>query len=116
MGLDFRIRDFAYPIAIFNKKKQFDKNQYLSLEALEQYQFYRLREIISHAYAKVPYYKKSFDSLGIRPSDILPSQILLSCLFFQRTFLKILSLISGHVIQNDSNRWNYTQAELLEAR
>jgi phenylacetate-CoA ligase len=70
MGLDFRIRDFAYPIAIFNKKKQFDKNQYLSLEALEQYQFYRLREIISHAYAKVPYYKKSFDSLGIRPSDI----------------------------------------------
>jgi len=70
MGLDFRFRDFAYPLAIFNKKRQFDKHQYLSLEALEQYQLSRLKEIIAHAYAAIPYYRKSFDSMGICPSDI----------------------------------------------
>lgn len=70
MGINFRIRDFAYPFSILKLKKVFDRNQWLDAEALSQYQSARLRQIITHAYYNVPYYQKLFKENNIVPGDI----------------------------------------------
>lgn len=44
--------------------------QYYSIEELRNYQLKKLKEIIRHAYEKVPYYKKLFDEKKIKPGDI----------------------------------------------
>ena len=70
MSIDFRIRDFAYPLSILKLKRTFDKNQWLNEDALYEYQSAKLRQIISHAYHNVPYYRKLFRENNIIPSDI----------------------------------------------
>jgi phenylacetate-CoA ligase len=47
-----------------------EKSQYWSRKKIEEYQNKRLRELIRHAYDNVPYYRKTFDKLGIKPLDI----------------------------------------------
>jgi phenylacetate-CoA ligase len=51
-------------------KRQFDRNQYLSQEALEKYQIGNLKRILLHAYENVPYYKNLFDKNSITLSSI----------------------------------------------
>jgi phenylacetate-coenzyme A ligase PaaK-like adenylate-forming protein len=70
MAIDFRMRDFAYPLSILTLKKIFDKNQWMSEEELYEYQSAKLKQIISHAYRNVPYYHKLFKKNSIIPSDI----------------------------------------------
>jgi phenylacetate-CoA ligase len=70
MGVDFRIRDFGYPFSILKLKRTFDQNQWLSEEALKEYQLERLRKVIAHAYDSVPYYQKLFREKNILPGDI----------------------------------------------
>lgn len=41
-----------------------------SLASLEAYQLKKLQELVAVAYANAPYYKKIFDELGVKPSDI----------------------------------------------
>ena len=70
MAIDFRIRDFCYPIAIWRLKRFLDRSQWQDPQFLRDYQEERLRALIEHAYRNVPYYRKLFNSLGLRPSDI----------------------------------------------
>ena len=70
MGIDFRIRDFAHPLSILKLKRTFDRNQWLSEEALFQYQSERLRQTVTHAYHNIPFYQKIFRENGISPGDI----------------------------------------------
>jgi len=46
------------------------KNQWLTKQELEQLQQRKLQKIVKHAYEKVSYYHKLFNSVGIRPEDI----------------------------------------------
>ncbi|TET77407.1 MAG: phenylacetate--CoA ligase family protein [Candidatus Cloacimonadota bacterium] len=45
-------------------------NQWLKLSELEEIQRRKLKRIIKHAYENVPYYRKLFDSVGVKPEDI----------------------------------------------
>ena len=45
-------------------------SQYWSNEQILSYQEEKLRLIIHHAYNNVPFYRKTFDKLGLSPSDI----------------------------------------------
>ena len=36
----------------------------------EEYQFGKLQKLLEHAYDKVPFYRKRFDELKIKPEDI----------------------------------------------
>lgn len=69
MGLDFRFRDFAYPLSILRLKQKFERHQW-SAELLHDYQSARLQAIVLHAYHNVAYYRQLFDKLGISPRDI----------------------------------------------
>lgn len=46
------------------------KSQYWTDNQIEQYQEEKLRAIIHHAYNNVPFYRKTFDELGLLPGDI----------------------------------------------
>lgn len=46
------------------------RSEWLSREELEESQARRLREIVTHAYGTVPYYRRTFDALKLKPSDI----------------------------------------------
>jgi phenylacetate-CoA ligase len=50
--------------------KRLRKNQYLSPVELRALQEERLRGVVRNAYENVPYYRRLFDSAGIRPDDI----------------------------------------------
>jgi len=88
MGLDFRIRDFAYPLSILKLKRTFDQNQWLGEEALKEYQSERLRQIIVHAYANIPYYQKLFRENSIRPGDIQSAEDLKRIPFLTKDLLR----------------------------
>ena len=46
------------------------RNQWLTKQELEQLQQRKLQRIVKHAYERVSYYHKLFDSVGIKPEDI----------------------------------------------
>ena len=46
------------------------RNQWLSLADIQAIQRAKLQRLIAHAYDKVPYYRRLFDAMGIRPEDI----------------------------------------------
>ena len=64
---------------VLGKKEGFDlsadfrfviESQYWTDEQIMHYQEEKLKKIISHAYNNVPFYKKTFDNLGLLPGDI----------------------------------------------
>jgi len=70
MAIDFRIRDFFHPIGIYKLRRTLEHTQWLPAGDLSAYQEHRLAVIINQAYSHVPYYRKLFNKLGLRPSDI----------------------------------------------
>lgn len=46
------------------------RTQWWRPDDLERLQWRRLRRVLSHAYARVPYYRRLFDAAGITPADI----------------------------------------------
>ena len=50
--------------------KRLKKNQYLSPAELRALQEERLRGVVRNAYENVPYYRRLFESAGLRPDDI----------------------------------------------
>jgi phenylacetate-CoA ligase len=88
MGIDFRIRDFAYPLSILKLKRAFDNNQWLSEEALYQYQSAKLRQIIMHSYHHIPYYQKLFRENRIIPGDIQTVKDLKNIPFLTKDLLR----------------------------
>ncbi len=70
MPIDFRIADYCYPIDIFRLRSAFERNQWLSPPALLAHQSARLRALVAHAYAKVPYYRQLLDGAHVAPDDI----------------------------------------------
>ncbi len=46
------------------------RTQWWSADALEQLQWRQLRRLLRHAYDRVPYYRRLFDSAGLTPDDV----------------------------------------------
>jgi phenylacetate-CoA ligase len=50
--------------------RELEESQWWPQERIEELQSERLRGLVSHAYARVPYYRRIMDERGIRPGDI----------------------------------------------
>lgn len=48
-----------------------EKSQWWSADEIRSYQNEQLQKIVQHAYETVPYYRRVFDRLGLKPGDIL---------------------------------------------
>lgn len=70
MALEFKLNDFAHPVALIRLRSTFEKTQWFRKEEQTLYQERLLRRIIKHAYRHVPYYRDLFDGLRLKPSDI----------------------------------------------
>jgi len=89
MGINFTVRDFAYPLSIVKLKRTFNRNQWLSEEALYEYQAARLRQIISQAYNNIPYYQNLFRENNIVPRDIQSVNDLKNIPFLTKDLLRL---------------------------
>lgn len=69
MAIDFRVRDFLYPLGILKLRSTFERTQWLPTEELQAFQARRLSRIISHAAQSVPYYRNLFSRSSLTPSD-----------------------------------------------
>ncbi len=70
MSIDFKLRDFCYPVDLIRLRRQFDRSQWFSPEEFDVYQQQRLEQIVQQAYHHVPYYHDLFRDLSLRPEDI----------------------------------------------
>jgi len=70
MSIQFRVRDFRYPISIVLLRLLFERSQSWSIEDHAEYQRRLLRCVITQAYHQVPYYQDLFRTLRLRPADI----------------------------------------------
>ena len=51
-------------------RRQMEQSQWWSAERLQELQLARLRELLAHAGAKVPYYRKLFAEIGFKTEDL----------------------------------------------
>jgi phenylacetate-CoA ligase len=65
------VSDLVTGNSVSSKLRFLQKSQWWSEEQLIDYQNKRLNSIIKYAYSSVPYYTDLFDSLKIKPKDIL---------------------------------------------
>ena len=70
MSIDFKLRDFCYPLSILRLRREFERSQWFPREMLIRDQERRLRHIVAHAYENVPYYRDAFRALDLTPADI----------------------------------------------
>jgi phenylacetate-CoA ligase len=70
LPVDFKTRDFFYPIGILRLRRFFERSQWLPLEELKAYQEERLLRVIDHAYYHVPYYRRLLDERHLHPRDL----------------------------------------------
>ncbi|MCX6020423.1 MAG: phenylacetate--CoA ligase family protein [Chloroflexi bacterium] len=56
--------------AIERKRRSLETTQWWPRERVLAYQFSRLQHLLRYAYARVPYYRRLFDSLDLSPADI----------------------------------------------
>lgn len=72
------IRDFSFPLiarreglpGVLNDLKMLNASQYFSPEQLHEIQFKKLKQLLAHASAHVPYYQAIFKETGFSPSDL----------------------------------------------
>jgi len=70
VAIDFSLRDFLHPAAILRMRRNMMRTQWMDEEQLRAYQNRRLCSIVRHAASQVPYYRRLFSELRLRPDDI----------------------------------------------
>jgi len=73
-NISLPINDFIAGTDISRQLTLLEKSQWWKPEDLQDYQNKRLRSLVHHAYANVPYYHDLFRSLGLSPSDIITTE------------------------------------------
>lgn len=62
--MDFKLRDFRYPVSILKMRRHLEHSQWWPKEKLEAWQNERLRFILKHAQNKVPFWRRRFADYG----------------------------------------------------
>lgn len=58
------------PVSIYLSYRSLQRSQWFNREAIRSIQEHKLKHLIRHAYQYVPYYRKLFDDIGLKPIDI----------------------------------------------
>lgn len=81
--------------AAFRKTYRFlEKSEFWDFGQIQAYQFQKLKEIISHAYNTVPYYKREWDKIGFKPDDIKVFED-----------IRVIPLVTKDIIQSNINEF-----------
>jgi len=55
---------------VWKYMKEIDKYQWLNPDSLKELQWRKLKKVLNFAYNNIPYYRKTWQNLGIHPNDI----------------------------------------------
>jgi phenylacetate-CoA ligase len=66
----FPLAEFSQGTHILKTLKFLEDSQWWTPDEIRAFQESRLRELIRHSYRNVPYYRSTFDRLGLKPEDI----------------------------------------------
>ena len=73
----FGIKYLIYPLyelatgrRVLSKWRELEKTQWLSRDEVLQLQWGKLRRLLAHAYANVPFYRRRFETARVTPADI----------------------------------------------
>ena len=94
------LQNVLYPIDVYRSGKgklfqylrEFESSQYLPPDEIRQLNWQRLKAILQHAYDKIPFYRKSFDAVGVTPGDVQSESDLLR-----------LPILEKHQVQDHLN-------------
>lgn len=71
------VRKILYPAYRFIKQDkilpkltELEKNQWLSTDAIREFQWSKLKKLLAYAHEKIPYYRALFSKAGLEPNDI----------------------------------------------
>src|SRR5262245_19970177 len=68
--MEFRLRDFAYPLAIARMHRLLQRSQWWDAARMEAFQSERLRTVVSQAVAHVPAWRELFPRAALRAVDV----------------------------------------------
>ncbi|MFN7976273.1 MAG: hypothetical protein U0166_28725 [Acidobacteriota bacterium] len=68
--MEFRLRDFWYPVSIVRMRRLLEASQWWDEEKIAAFQKERLRIVVEHAVASVPYWRDLFARLRLKPADV----------------------------------------------
>lgn len=88
MSIRFNIKDYFYPVPILKLRTFLERSQWSSEDELKRYQLTRLRSVLKHAYNNVPYYRRLFDALSLKPSKITDISDLKKVPYIDKDILK----------------------------
>lgn len=74
MSIDFRLRDFFHPYAIWRLHRDFERNQWREPSELGALRNSRLAAMVDHALLHVPFYRELGRRLDLRPGDVKQPQ------------------------------------------
>jgi len=71
-GKIYRGLRHLYPGGLETKKhlRELEKTQWLTADELEQWQFKKIKRMVTYAYENVPFYRERYESKDIHPEDI----------------------------------------------
>lgn len=71
-GQLYRLMRMARPRELHSLRysRELERNQWLGLDQLENIAWRRLKKLLAHAYANVPFYRDRFRQVGLTPADI----------------------------------------------
>lgn len=73
---------------VIERWEELKRTQYASLDELHAMQNASLQKLVKHAYDNVPFYKRHFDAVGLKPGDIKTPKDLLKFPILRRADLK----------------------------
>lgn len=68
--MDFRLRSFRYPLAIWRVRRELGKSEWQDPAWHRERQFEALQPLLRHCFEKVPFYRRRFQEAGVAPSGI----------------------------------------------
>ncbi len=68
--LIYPLNEFIFGRQTFKCLKELEKTQWYSPDEIQHLQWLKLKNLLSHAYENVPYYRRVFNELNMTPDDI----------------------------------------------
>jgi len=94
---------FRYGKVFWDTYNFLQESQWWSREKLEEYQMQQLNKLLHHAYENVPYYRRIFDTRGLKPKDIQDFKDLRKLPFLTKDDVRknLKDLIARNILQEN---------------
>jgi phenylacetate-CoA ligase len=105
-GILFPLHEHIKKHDSVNVRKEMESSQWWDDKLLKEFQFSKLCQLLKHAQAHVPYYRKLFSETGFKPEDIRSVADLVQIPLLDKSIIRTNSEKIKSEIARDLNRFN----------